>query len=98
LIPEVEEPLKICVKRRQDVTLDALRMQRICSAAPLAVFAIAEAVGGYADIRAGFDSRRLHFETCYSMQSWKKHHLPWQHVGSVIEMLWGNNWRSLTPS
>jgi hypothetical protein len=40
---------------------DALRMQRICSAALLAVFATAEPFGGCVKIVQGFDSRRLSF-------------------------------------
>jgi hypothetical protein len=45
-----------------EVTLAALEMQRICSETSLAVFAIADEVPGYIEIRQRFDSRRLRFE------------------------------------
>ncbi len=43
-LPAVNHFLQICVKQCQELTLEAIKMQRPCSAALLAVFAIAYAV------------------------------------------------------
>ena len=62
-LPSYDQPLQISVKRCQELTLEALKMQRICSAALLAVFAIADAFSSCLEIVRRFDSRRLHFLT-----------------------------------
>jgi hypothetical protein len=53
----LKHALQISVKRCQKLPPEALKMQRPCSAALSAVFAIAYAVVGYIEIRGRFDSR-----------------------------------------
>ena len=63
-IPATDDTLQIGVKRRQQVPPEALYMQRICSAALLTVFAIANGVKSCVKIVGRFDSRRLHSSNC----------------------------------
>jgi hypothetical protein len=50
------------VKRFQEATFEALKVQRVCSAALLAIFAISYTVFGCVRIGPRFDSRRLHLD------------------------------------
>jgi hypothetical protein len=59
-LPATNQALQINFKRRQELTPEALTMQRVCSAALLAVFAIAYAVFSCVKNCLRFDSRRLH--------------------------------------
>jgi hypothetical protein len=58
-LPGFNQALQINVKRCQELTLEALEMQRICSAALLAILAIAYAVFSCDRIRGRFDSRSV---------------------------------------
>src|ERR1051326_5373849 len=59
MLPPINQTLQISVKRCQEVTLEALKMQRPCSVASLAVFAIPYNRITCGEMWRRFDSRRL---------------------------------------